>query len=494
MADQSIGTGKFAGLLLLLQGLLVILFVVFVGYSDDLLTELPEQAEHGTKIDSNYSVFEGLHFMLFIGFGLLLTFLKKYGFSSLGYNFLISALVIEWSTIMQGFFEMKHNKIPLGLQSMIKGDLAAVAVTITFGALLGKTSHHQLLVISFIEVVLYSVNRAIGTKFFHVIDAGSSIYVHTFGAFFGLGVSRILYTPKIVAHDKETSRYTSDLFATLGTIVLWVCWPSFNAVLVDGVSRNRAIVNTYYAIITSCVTACAFSSLMTRGSKLSMVHLQNASLAGGVAVGTIAPMIIQPWGAALIGFVSGAMSTTSFKYVQPWLIRKLRVHDTCGVNSLHGIPGILGAVAGSISASLASYEQYKTSLYMIFPARAPVLNSTQYFELVEFDPDVVDGLGWSAGKQAGFQFAALAVTLVVAILGGVLTGIIVKRPFFDPLREEALYDDGEFWEVPGDFRGIPEVVLLSKPSNMVQKGQNALVQTEAENESEEQAELVLSDR
>ena len=55
MADQSIGTGKFAGLLLLLQGLLVILFVVFVGYSDDLLTELPEQAEHGTKIESNYS-------------------------------------------------------------------------------------------------------------------------------------------------------------------------------------------------------------------------------------------------------------------------------------------------------------------------------------------------------------------------------------------------------------------------------------------------------
>ena len=53
-------------------------------------------------------------------------------------------------------------------------------------------------------------------------------------------------------------------------------------------------------------------------------------------------------------------------------------------------------------------------------------------------------------------------------------------------------------QVPGDFRGIPEVVLLSKPNNMVQKGQNALVQTETENESEEQAEemaeLVLSDK
>lgn len=29
----------------------------------------------------------------------------------------------------------------------------------------------------------------------------------------------------------------------------------------------------------------------------------------------------------------------------------------------------------------------------------------------------------------------------------VFVGIIVKQQFFDPLEEEALYDDGEFWEV-----------------------------------------------
>lgn len=33
-------------------------------------------------------------------------------------------------------------------------------------------------------------------------------------------------------------------------------------------------------------------------------------------MGTIAPMIIHPWGAVLIGFVSGAISTTGFKYIQ----------------------------------------------------------------------------------------------------------------------------------------------------------------------------------
>ncbi|CAH3176960.1 unnamed protein product [Porites evermanni] len=481
MTDQSIGRGKFAGLLLLLQGLLLILFVVFVGYSEELLPD----GENETETDSKYSVFGGLHLMLFAGFGLLLTFLRKYGFSAMGYNFLISALVIEWSTIMQGFFEMRNNTISIGLESMIKGDLAAVAVTVSFGALLGKTSHHQLLVISFIEVVIYSVNRAIATKFLHAVDAGGSFFVHAFGAYFGLGVSRVLYTQRAVAHDKEISRYTSDLFATLGTIILWVCWPSFNAVLVEGVASHRAIVNTYYALVTSCVTSCAFSSLMTKESKLSMVHLQNASLAGGVAMGTIAPMIIHPWGAVLIGFVSGAISTTGFTYIQPWLIKRLRVHDTCGVNSLHGIPGILGAIAGAISASIANYTNYKTSLYTIFPARAPVLNSTQYFELVKFNPQASDGLKWTADKQAVFQLAALVITLALAIFGGLLTGIIVKQPFFDPLKEEALYDDGEFWEVPSDFRGLSDEVRPRTRSE-VPREQNELLVRREENEVEEQ--------
>ena len=42
--------------------------------------------------------------MMFIGFGFLMTFLKKYGYSAVGLNFLIAAIVLQWATLCQGFF------------------------------------------------------------------------------------------------------------------------------------------------------------------------------------------------------------------------------------------------------------------------------------------------------------------------------------------------------------------------------------------------------
>ena len=46
------------------------------------------------------------------------------------------------------------------------------------------------------------------------------------------------------------------------------------------------------------------------------VHIQNATLAGGVAVGAVAHMIIHPWGAVLIGLAAGASSTAGYEYFQ----------------------------------------------------------------------------------------------------------------------------------------------------------------------------------
>ena len=49
--------------------------------------------------------------MIFIGFGYLMTFLKRYGFSSVGLNLLIASFVIQWSTLMAGFLHLHDGKI-----------------------------------------------------------------------------------------------------------------------------------------------------------------------------------------------------------------------------------------------------------------------------------------------------------------------------------------------------------------------------------------------
>ena len=43
---------------------------------------------------------------------------------------------------------------------------------------------------------------------------------------------------------------------------------------------------------------------------------------------------------------------------QPILESKLKIQDTCGVHNLHGMPGVLGAIVGAVTAAFATTEIY----------------------------------------------------------------------------------------------------------------------------------------
>ena len=43
--------------------------------------------------------------------------------------------------------------------------------------------------------------------------------------------------------------------------------------------------------------------------------MQNASLAGGVAVGTMADLVLNPWGSLLVGMIAGALSTFGYAFL-----------------------------------------------------------------------------------------------------------------------------------------------------------------------------------
>ena len=59
----------------------------------------------------------------------------------------------------------------------------------------------------------------IAVNYLKYADAGGSIVIHTFGAYFGLALSRVLYSKDSLDNPKEGSVYQSDIFAMIGKIL-----------------------------------------------------------------------------------------------------------------------------------------------------------------------------------------------------------------------------------------------------------------------------------
>jgi ammonium transporter Rh len=95
-----------------------------------------------------------------------------------------------------------------------------------------------------------------------------------------------------------------------GTMILWIYWPNFNGILSPyPEDRSRIVFNTLLSLCGSVVFAFILSIVVSDESKFSLINIQNATLAGGVAVGAVANLMIKPFGALLIGAVAGTIST-----------------------------------------------------------------------------------------------------------------------------------------------------------------------------------------
>jgi len=463
-----------------IQIIFVILFGLFTRYDPE--TAYRNQydnshgqgsVEHAHQLISNfYPMFQDVHVMIFIGFGFLMTFLKKYGLAAVSLNMLMSVVSIEWSILVSGFLHPHYDTcqqdadthhrversadshasprynsncspnwpwINVTLVTMLNADFATAAVLISFGVLLGTSTPIQLLVMSLIEIVLFNVNEVIGRTYIGARDAGDTIFVHMFGAYFGLACSRMLYNHASTNSTKAGANRTSDLFSMVGTVFLWLFWPSFNSgAVAEGDAQMRALINTYLALCACAMSAFAISALVNPHRKFCMEHIQNATLAGGVAVGASADMMLTPFGSIIVGTIAGVLSTLGYQYVSPYLAERWKITDTCGVNNLHGMPSVLGGFLSILMSGLASYavyDQYNSdlakdhfdpthsSLHEIFPRDGHFNSSTHTWQ----GDEVFWGEGgWSPAKQAGRQFAAMCITMVFAVVGGLVTGKIMK--------------------------------------------------------------------
>lgn len=144
-------------------------------------------------------------------------------------------------------------------------------------------------------------------------DAGGSTAIHTFGAYYGLVVSFFIGRTEEGKHIKpvKTTRVNTT-FAMIGTLFLWMFWPSFNAGYFASTPLEKSMVigNTIISLTAACLASFIFSATMR--DKFSMEDILNASLAGGVIIGAPSGVITNPAAAFAIGLIGGSVSTYCF--------------------------------------------------------------------------------------------------------------------------------------------------------------------------------------
>ncbi|XP_046897924.1 rh family, C glycoprotein a [Hypomesus transpacificus] len=443
---------------------MIILFGVFIRYDEESDAHWAEHKKsHNITSDIEndfyyrYPSFQDVHVMIFVGFGFLMTFLKRYSFGAVGFNFLVAAFGIQWALLMQGWFhslDLVTGKIYIGVESMINADFCVAGCLIAYGAVLGKVSPVQLLVMTLFGVTLFAVEEYIILDLIHAKDAGGSMVIHTFGGYYGLGISWVLYRPNLHQSKRlNGSVYHSDIFAMIGTLFLWMFWPSFNSAITDhGDGQHRAAMNTYLALASSVLTTVAISSLSQKKGKLDMVHIQNATLAGGVAMGTAAEFMIMPYGSLIVGFFCGILSVFGYIFITPFLEKHLKIQDTCGVHNLHAMPGVIGGIVGAITAATATESVY---------SREGLVNT------FDFEGEFEGRTVWS---QGGHQAGAMCVAIVFGVFGGILVGLILRLPIWGDPADENCFDDEVYWELPEDEESIPPI--LEYNNHMTHKHQD----------------------
>lgn len=240
----------------LLGGLQVLLVALFFGcttYQDDIGS--------GYSL-AEYAIFRDIMVMLLLGFGYLMTFLRKDGLEAVGFTMMLTALALQLNVLVEllcHYIDDPDNiqfPHPIHLTTLVDGEFAAATLLISFGAIIGRASPLQLVVMTLLQSFFYALNKVvIVLGAWKAEDVGGTITIHMFGAYFGLAVSRALGEPKGRCRSNADSSQVSDLLSLIGSTLLWVYWPSFVGATetANPVTEHLCVLHTVLALLGSTI-------------------------------------------------------------------------------------------------------------------------------------------------------------------------------------------------------------------------------------------------
>lgn len=406
----------------------VVLVALFFG-----CTTYQEDIGSGYTINE-YAIFRDIMVMLLLGFGFLMSFLHKYGLGAVGFTLMLTALSMQLNILVELLCRYIHEPddvefpLPIHLTTLVDAEFAAATLLISFGAIIGRATPLQLVVLTGVQSFFYALNKVvIVLGAWKAEDVGGTITIHMFGAYFGLACSQALGEPKAKCKNNLDSSLVSDVLCLIGTTLLWVYWPSFVGATetANPVTEHLCILHTVLALLGSTMATFFCSLRWTQGNKFDPVHIANATLAGGVAIGASARLEITPGGALLLGVLAGILSTFGYAYGTPFCEDRLNLHDTCGVHNLHGLPSVLGGLASAIFVAIDDDAEFLHNGEISQPAR---------------------------------QIGAVVTTLAVAIASGFLTGVLMRISTLGEHAATEEFNDAMWWE-SGYMERLPQEEL-----------------------------------
>ncbi|AHF01863.1 ammonium transporter [Thiomicrospira aerophila AL3] len=154
--------------------------------------------------------------------------------------------------------------------------------------------------------------------------------------------------------------------AALGTFILWLGWFGFNGgsqlqitTVEDANAVAAVFVNTNLAAAAGVIGAMVVSKILF--GKVDLTMILNGALAGLVSI-TAEPLEPSPLGAAIVGFIGGAIVVFAILALD----KKFKIDDPVGAISVHGVVGIWGLIAVVFSNGDASIVSQLIGIVVIF--------------------------------------------------------------------------------------------------------------------------------
>jgi hypothetical protein len=142
--DAALSSGSVVStIFVVIQAILVAFFIAGTSYSE---------SEYSVK---EYIAFRDIMAMLLLGFGYLMSFLKTYGMGAVGFTMMLSVLSMELNIVVGLFVRFMYGKkcedtawpMPISMATFIDSEFAAATLMITFGAIIGRASPLQMIII-----------------------------------------------------------------------------------------------------------------------------------------------------------------------------------------------------------------------------------------------------------------------------------------------------------------------------------------------------------